>query len=175
MRSTHWMLAVVGVVGLRVAEPRGPAGPAGPAPQSAVGSIAELGWLAGCLESRRGDRVVEEDRMELRAGTMPGVGRTTSSKGMLEYEFTLIRERDGRPVYEAHPSGQPSTTFEATVANGDSVVFAAPAHDYPQIVGYRRAGADSVIAWIDGTVQGRSRRIEFPYRRVACAGDRQPG
>ena len=166
MRSTHWMLAVVGVVGLRAVAP---GRPIEPAVRPAVGSIAEIAWLAGCLESRRGDRVVEEDRMELRAGTMPGVGRTTSSRGMLEYEFTLIRERDGKPVYEAHPSGQPSTTFEATVANGDSVVFAAPAHDYPQIVGYRRAGADSVIAWIDGTVQGRSRRIEFPYRRVACA------
>ena len=166
MRPTHLMLAVVGLVGLRAADP---VGSAAPAAAPAVGSIAELGWLAGCLESRRGDRVIEESRMDLRAGTMPGVGRTTSSKGLLEYEFTLIRERDGTPVYEAHPSGQAATVFEATAANGDSAVFVAPRHDYPQIVGYRRRGADSVIAWIDGTVQGRSRRTEFPYRRVPCA------
>ena len=24
------------------------------------------------------------------------------------------------------------------------------------------------VAWIDGTVGGKSRRVEFPYRRVAC-------
>ena len=166
MRQAHWMLALAGVMGLRFLD----ATAAGPrAPRAEIGGISEIAWLAGCLESRRGDRIVEEDRMELRGGAMPGMGRTTSSKGLMEYEFTLIRERDGKPVYEAHPSGQPSTTFEATAANGDSAVFAAPAHDYPQIVGYRRAGADSVIAWIDGTVQGKSRRIEFPYRRVPCA------
>ena len=166
MRHAHWVLALAGMMGLRCLDATASGSPAA---RPEIGSITDIVWLAGCLESRRGDRIVEEDRMELRGGAMPGMGRTTSSKGLQEYEFTLIRERDGKPVYEAHPSGQPSTTFEATVANGDSAVFAAPAHDYPQIVGYRRAGADSVVAWIDGTVQGRSRRIEFPYRRVACA------
>lgn len=37
-----------------------------------------LRWLAGCLEMRSGDRVVEEHRMDLRAGSMLGMGRTTS-------------------------------------------------------------------------------------------------
>ncbi len=73
-------------------------------------------------------------------------------------------------MFEARPSGQPTATFTATVAGPDSVVFAAPGHDYPQIVGYRRAGADSVVAWIDGKAGGKSRRVEFPYRRVACPG-----
>jgi hypothetical protein len=71
-------------------------------------------------------------------------------------------------LYEAHPSGQPPATFVATVANADSVIFAAPEHDFPQRVGYRRIGRDSVLGWIDGTVRGARRRIEFPYRRVTC-------
>jgi len=25
-----------------------------------------------------------------------------------------------------------------------------------------------MIAWVEGTVGGKSRRVEFPYRRVAC-------
>ena len=36
-------------------------------------------------------------------------------------------------------------------------------------VGYSRNG-DSLLAWIDGTTNGKSRRVEFPYRRVACGG-----
>jgi hypothetical protein len=132
--------------------------------------IAAVAWLAGCLEMRTPARVVEEQRMPQRAGTMLGMGRTTSaSKGLAEYELTLIRQDGARLLYEAHPSGQPSATFTATVANGDSVIFAAPEHDFPQRVGYRRLGRDSVLAWIDGTVKGVQRRIEFPYRRVACA------
>jgi hypothetical protein len=73
-----------------------------------------------------------------------------------------------RLLYEAHPGGQPATTFVATVAHGDSVVFADARHDFPQHVGRRRGGRDSVLAWIDGTMHGVQRRIEFPYRRVPC-------
>jgi hypothetical protein len=104
------------------------------------------------------------------SGTMLGMSRTTSSKGLLEYELTLIREQDGTLRYEAHPSGQPVAVFTAVAVTADSVVFSAPEHDYPQTVGYRRAGADSVVAWIDGTSRGKKRRVDFPYSRVACTG-----
>lgn len=140
----------------------------GPVPAPPSFSLKSLRWLAGCLEMRSGDHVVEEHRMDIRAGSMLGMARTTSAKGLAEYELTLIQEKAGRIVFEAHPSGQAATIFSATSANRDSVVFEAPKHDYPQIVGYRRSGADSVIAWIDGRQGGQRRRIEFPYRRVAC-------
>ena len=134
--------------------------------------MERLGWLAGCLEMRSGDRLVEEHRMDLRAGSMLGMGRTTSSKGLMDFELTLIQEKAGKIVFEAHPSGQPPAVFTATSVNRDSVVFEAPLHDYPQIVGYRRAGSDSVIAWIDGRQSGKRQRIEFPYRRVTCPSPR---
>jgi hypothetical protein len=134
--------------------------------------IGQLQWLAGCLEMRSGERVVEEQRMAERAGTMLGMGRTVGRNGLADYELTLIKEDGGRLVFEAHPQGQPTATFPARVANGDSVVFELPEHDFPQRVGYRRAGADSVVAWVEGTRNGRTRRIEFPYRRVACAASR---
>jgi Domain of unknown function (DUF6265) len=131
--------------------------------------LDRIAWLGGCLELRSGDLVVEEHRMRARGGSMLGMSRTTSSKGLVEYELTLVRERDGALRYEAHPSGQPAAVFTAVAVTADSVVFSAPEHDYPQIVGYRRLGADSVLAWIDGTSRGKQRRVEFPYRRVACA------
>jgi hypothetical protein len=140
------------------------------APIPASSPLAPLSWLAGCLEMRSGDHVIEEHRMRPRAGSMLGMSRTTSSKGLVEYELTLIREQEGKLRYEAHPSGQPVAVFTAVTVTGDSAVFAAPEHDYPQVVGYRRVRADSVIAWIDGTSRGKHRRVDFPYRRVACTG-----
>lgn len=131
-------------------------------------SIESISWLTGCLELRSPMRLVEEQRMSAHAGTMLGMGRTSNAKGLAEYELTLIKQDGARLLYEAHPSGQPATTFVASVANADSVVFADPTHDFPQHVGYRRIGRDSVLAWIDGTVRGAQRRIEFPYRRVTC-------
>jgi hypothetical protein len=140
------------------------------APLRSGSPLERLAWLGGCLEMRNGDLVVEEHRMRARGASMLGMSRTTSSKGLVEYELTLIRERDGKLLYEAHPSGQPAAVFEAIAQGEDSVVFAAPEHDYPQVIGYRRAGADSVIAWIDGKSRGKQRRVEFPYRRVGCGG-----
>ena len=141
-------------------------------PEVGPSSLAQLGWLAGCLELRSGDRVVEEQRMGVRGGSMLGMARTTTSAGLLEYELTVIHEKDGRILFEARPSGQPVAVFTATAAGPDSVVFGAPDHDYPQIVGYRRAGADSVVAWIDGRAGGKQRKVEFPYARVPCSGSR---
>jgi len=130
--------------------------------------VATVGWLAGCLEMRGASRLVEEQRMAERAGTMLGMGRTVGGAGLADYELTLIKEEGGRLLYEAHPRGQPTATFTARVATPDSVVFEAPEHDFPQRVGYRRIGTDSVLAWVEGTMKGKTRRIEFPYARVPC-------
>ena len=130
--------------------------------------IATVSWLAGCLEMRGANRVVEEQRMAERGGTMLGMGRTVGARGLSDYELTLIKEDGARLLFEAHPKGQPPATFAARVATTDSVVFEAPEHDFPQRVGYRRVGADSVLAWVEGKMNGKERRIEFPYRRVPC-------
>jgi hypothetical protein len=130
--------------------------------------IATIGWLAGCLEMRSGNRVVEEHRMAERAGTMLGMGRTVGARGLGDYELTLIKQDGDRLLFEAHPKDQPPATFAARVATADSAVFELPEHDFPQRVGYRRVGADSVHAWVEGTMNGTMRRIEFPYARVPC-------
>ncbi|MEO5817018.1 MAG: DUF6265 family protein [Gemmatimonadaceae bacterium] len=133
-------------------------------------SADKLTWMSGCWELRTPTRIVEEYWMRPRAGTMIGMGRTVVRDSMTERESTLIHMKNGRLAYEASPSGQKPTTFPAIVVTGDSVVFEAPEHDFPQRVGYARRGADSLVAWIEGTSNGRMRRIPFPYKRVSCSG-----
>jgi len=70
--------------------------------------------------------------------------------------------------YEAHPSGQPSAVFLSREITDSSVVFENAEHDFPQRVGYRRSES-GVAAWIEGTVKGQMRRIDFAYTRVPCA------
>jgi hypothetical protein len=130
--------------------------------------IERIRWLSGCwLDTARG-AAIEEQWMAPRGGVMLGMGRTVRADTLREYELVLVRDRGSELVYEAHPSGQPAATFRSTLVSDSQVVFRNPGHDYPQEVGYRRIGADSLLAWIDGTAGTRSRRIEFPYRRVSC-------
>jgi hypothetical protein len=82
----------------------------------------------------------------------------------------VLREQGDRLAYEAHPSGQPATTFLSRTIDEAMVVFENAEHDFPQRVGYERSSADSLKAWIEGSDKGQPRRIEFAYRRAPCGG-----
>ena len=106
--------------------------------------------------------------MRPRGGAMLGMSRTTRRDTVVEYEHLRIFDRGGKTVYAALPSGQALTEFE-TASIGDTLVtFENAAHDFPQRIIYRRRGADSVIARIEGMRGGQLRGVDFPYRRVAC-------
>jgi len=131
-------------------------------------AIKDVAWLQGCWEQRDGDRVVEERWMAPRAGSMLGVGRTTRSEKLVEHEYIVLTERDGRLAYEAHPSGQATATFMSKPVANREVVFEDPTHDFPQRVGYKSTGPGQLLAWVEGTSGGKTRRIEFTYRIVNC-------
>ena len=124
------------------------------APQApSAAPIDRLAWLQGCWAQSTGDRVVDEQWMGPRGGAMMGMSRTAAS-GLL---------------YEAHPSGQKSATFPVKEQTDASIVFEDLAHDFPQRIGYRRDGADAITAWIEGTTNGRTRKVEYPYRHATCS------
>ena len=140
-----------------------------PAAGGTPSAIERLAWLQGCWSLTSGDRTVEEQWTAPRGGVLLSTGRTVKDGRLVEYEFVVIRERGEALVYEAHPSGQPSAEFVSTSIEGTSVLFENAQYDFPQRIGYRRRGA-GLDAWIEGTAAGKTRRIEFPYEGVACAG-----
>jgi hypothetical protein len=133
-------------------------------------AVAQLSWVAGCWQQRTPERhrVIEEQWMVPRARTMFGMSRTVRGDSVAEFEHLKIVERNGHAVYHAEPSGQRPAEFEARVVSDTLVVFENPTHDFPQRVSYRRRGADSLIARIEGTRAGQTRGVDFPYARVAC-------
>lgn len=131
--------------------------------------VQDVGWLQGCWELISPDRTVEEQWTSPRAGTMLGVSRTTRGGATTDHEFVVLREQDGRLAYEAHPARQPVAVFTAREASSSRVVFENPQHDFPQRVGYEHKSSSELLAWIEGVLNGKPRRIEFPYRRAACA------
>jgi hypothetical protein len=137
---------------------------------SAPATLAPLDWLAGCWRRATPRRVVEEAWMAPAGGLMIGMSRTVSAVDgtLVEFEQVRIEAHGDTVVYVAKPSRQPEATFTAITLDDSTVVFEDKAHDFPQRVGYRRVGADSLAAWIEGTVDGKARRVDFPYRKVAC-------
>lgn len=137
--------------------------------EPAAAGIEQVAWLQGCWARSTGTRTTEEQWMAPRDGCMLGMSRTVQDGALREWEAVVLREQDGRLAYEAHPSGQAATVFLSRSVDESSVIFENPDHDFPQVVGYRLLG-DSLAAWIEGTVDGRNRRVDFGYRRVPCTG-----
>ena len=134
---------------------------------SAQTPIARVSWLQGCWRMNVNGQTVDEQWMAPAGGAMLGISRTVKADKLVEYEVVLLRERGGTLVYIAHPSGQPGGEFPLKSVDDESITFENAAHDFPQRIGYRRRG-DRLDAWIEGTLDGRAQRAEFPYARVAC-------
>jgi hypothetical protein len=139
-----------------------------PAAARAQSRVDDLRWLAGCWERRTPTSVIEEHWSTPAAGTLLMFGRTRRGDQLVEYEFVRIYARGDTLVYDAHPSGQAPAEFRALPPVDSSVTFENQAHDFPQRVVYRRHGADSLVARVEGTRNGQLRGVDFRYGRVAC-------
>ncbi len=133
-------------------------------------AVELLGWLGGCWEARSGPSTVEEYWSSPRGGSLIGLSRTVRADITTTHEMMLIRAVGGRLNFEVLPHGQPRTLFVLVALGGSSVVFENPAHDFPQRISYRRTETDSLIAQIEGTINGRERVVRFPYARTLCPG-----
>jgi hypothetical protein len=129
--------------------------------------IARVGWMQGCWEASSPQRTIDEQWMSPRGGNMLGMSRTVRDGRLVEHELMILSERGDQLAYEAHPSGQTPTVFVSSTITASTVVFENRAHDFPQRIGYERKG-DSLLAWIEGPQNGRTRRIEYAYRRAQC-------
>ena len=131
--------------------------------------LDQVAWLAGCWERSSGNRTGEEQWMRPRGGMMLGMGRTVRGDSTVEWEHLRIAAEGDTLVYHAIPSGQEPAAFRAITVSADLVVFEDKAHDFPQRVIYRRAGADSLHARVEGVMQGRQRGIDFRFQRASCS------
>lgn len=71
------------------------------------------------------------------------------------YVPTVSGQNDGKSV-----------VFRMADHAGDSVSFVNPEHDFPSRIVYRRVGRDSLVASIEGMIEGTFRRQELPMRKL---------
>ena len=148
--------AVMALFGLRAADASAP-----------KPTVAALAWLAGTWSFERNGRAVTERWTEPAGGMMIGTSQTVARERTVEYEFIVIRaDAEDNLLYVAKPSAQAETAFKLVRLTEREVVFENPTHDYPQRVSYALKDDGTLLAAIDGTKNGKSRRVEFPYRRV---------
>jgi hypothetical protein len=133
--------------------------------------LGRVGWLAGCWEMKRGARTTLEMWMPPAGGLMLGASRTTADGAVREFEHVRLRADGSRLVYTALPSGQVMASFTSTEISDSGFTVENLQHDFPRRIIYRRRGADSLVARIEGPGAGGTRSLEFPMRRASCTAD----
>jgi hypothetical protein len=141
-------------------------GAAVPSPRHA--DLSHLRWLAGCWELKRETRTGLEMWMPPAGGLMMGASRTVAGDRVVEWERLQLSERDGKVIYTSLPSGQTEASFTSTEVSDSGFVVENLQHDFPQRIIYRRRGADSLVARIEGPGPNGTRGVDFPMKRTSC-------
>ena len=139
--------------------------------QTAVSrSLTDLGFIAGCWESAAGKKSqTTEQWMKPSGGMMLGMGRTIADGKAVDYEFMRFEQRGSDLIFISRPrSNKEDTEFKMITLTPTEAVFENPTHDFPQRVIYRLAKDGSLAPRIEGTVNGKTKAIDFPMVRVAC-------
>ena len=133
--------------------------------------LESVSWLIGCWELLSSDQnqLIQESWGAPIGNSMLGMSRTVRDGKLLEFESIILRVEKGKLAYEAHPQGQATATFLSTRIADKTVTFENAAHDFPQRIGYQLKDDNSLLAWVEGTVDGKQSRREFPYHRVVCS------
>lgn len=134
--------------------------------------LVAVAWLAGCWAAEGRESGSVEHWLTPAGGTMLGMSRTVRSGRTVQFEFMQFRiGGNGKLEFVALPSGQKETSFALVGSSEGLASFEAPAHDFPQKVTYQALPGGRMVGRIEGTVSGRSRVIEFPFKRVPCEAD----
>lgn len=130
--------------------------------------IDDVKWLAGCWELNDVAKKLQisEQWMAPAGGSMIGMSRTVLNGKMTGFEYMRI-ERDWFSLRFISKPSQNSveTPFTIYKWSANEVVFANPAHDFPQRIIYRRNG-DKLFARIEN-LQG-DKGVDFPMTRKKC-------
>ena len=136
---------------------------------AAQSPLERMAWLAGCWESRSGDRSVLEMWTTPSGGLMVGASRTTAAGKAVAYEHLRLSVDGEDLVYTAIPSGQRETHFRSTSVSDSGFTVENPGHDFPQRIRYSRSAADELTARVESADPG-GRGFDMVFRRTGCRG-----
>ena len=133
--------------------------------------LGNLAFLAGCwngpFRGRQGPGVIEEQWTAPTANVILGTTRYVVRGVTASWEFSVIAADSGGATLTPHPRGQAPVPFRLVRIAESAVTFENLAHDFPQRIAYRRAGADTLVVRVE-TDTPAERGSEWRMARVAC-------
>lgn len=126
--------------------------------------------LIGSWATKRGGGYIYESWQRKSNSEFAGKSYTVSGADTMLLETVRLYLRDGQIVYAPVTAGQneqQEVLFQLkTIQDGKRFVFENPSHDFPQRIVYDFKSADSLLAYIEGSVNAQPKRVDYPYKRI---------
>jgi len=132
-------------------------------------SIKDFSFLRGSwtMKTEKG-RIVESWRIN-KDSEMEGISFSINNTGdSTLLEKIRIHESEGSIYYTPtgfEPGNDSTVAFRLISAKGKTFIFENKNHDFPQRISYQFQSSKKVLAWIEGNVNGKFNKVEFPYTK----------
>ena len=142
-----------------------------PAPAADQAGAIDLAWMTGCWSFEKDGLRIEEIWLAPTVDGAIGMSRALRKGRTVSAEFMKLgMGKDRRIHYIANPQGQREASFGLIEFKGTRVVFENRDHDYPQHIIYQYTAPDRLDARVEGSLKGKERVEEYPFRRSPCPG-----
>jgi len=132
-------------------------------------SMDDLAFMHGSwsLKTEKG-RIVESWK-KINHAYFEGISYSIGHSGdSILLETVKLRKLDGAIFFipTGYAEGNNSTiAFKLISAENNTFIFENKEHDFPTRIVYRSVSDDKILAWIEGSVNGKLKKIEYPYSR----------
>ncbi|HMH22284.1 MAG TPA: DUF6265 family protein [Puia sp.] len=125
-------------------------------------------WI---MKAKKGNTLYEDWKKKDK-NTLTGKSYYLSGKDTVLTERHELVLKGNDVFYMANPTGQNNhdqpVPFKLVSSAGGLMIFENKEHDFPQRVVYKVGpeGDRNLLAWIEGEINGRFKKIQYPYTRL---------
>ena len=130
--------------------------------------IDELQWLLGTWINQKGEEFSQETWSQESPSSFTAFSFTQVGKETVFAETMALEQKADSlllTVATAKPEQEKPVTFKLISSENGQFTFENKNHDFPQRIIYTNPAKDSLHAWIEGTLNGEAKKVDFSFSR----------
>jgi hypothetical protein len=128
--------------------------------------IEQFAWMLGTWKREAGDKILYESWAEPVGNTMLGEGYHIAKGDTVITEELRIQKIGNFWTYIPIVMNNPPVLFTLIESDKSRWVFENKEHDFPQRIVYSQKNDGSLLAWIEGEIEGKVMKEEYPMQRM---------
>jgi len=130
--------------------------------------IDQLQWLLGTWINENGEEFSQETWSQENPTTFTAFSFTQVGKETVFAETMALEQKADSlflTVATANQNEKKPVTFKMISSENGNFIFENKKHDFPERIIYTNPAKDSLHAWIEGTVNGEAKKMDFYFSR----------